>query len=176
MKYKGSSLIQKNSTTVKFQKGSETLEFVVSPLPLGWWQQMSAIGVSSFPEPKKVALTDSKGTVVRNKATGKAEVIDRVDDPEYKKQVALVTRRLRVLQLVTHLRDDPNVEFESIKPKSVSLEDWQIYADQLSAELEESSLTDDEIVEIINAGEQSGLVLDIERVADEALLTPTIAE
>lgn len=174
MRYKGQSLIQKNSTTVKFQKGDETLEFIVSPLPLGWWQQMAAIGISTYPEPKKVALTDSKGVVVRNKITGKAEVIDRTDDADYKKQVAVVSRRLRVLQLVMHLRDDVNVEFEAVKPKTTNLEDWQNYADQLLEELEQSSLTEEEVGELLGEGERSGLVLNVEQIADDVLLTPTL--
>lgn len=174
MRYKGKPLVQKNSTTVSFRKGDEVIEFIVSPLPMGWWQKMQAIGVSIYPEPKKIALTDSKGTVVRSKDTGKAEVTELTDDPEYKKSVALTSRRIGVLRLACLLRDDPNIEWESQEPSGLNVSDWQAYADSLLDELKGSSLTDDEIAEILNEGESSACVLDVGKVADQELLTPTM--
>jgi hypothetical protein len=174
MKYKNKPLIQKNSTVVRFFKDGEELEFIVSPLPMGWWNQMQTIGVSSYPKPKLVPLRDPKKDIyVVNKNTGKVETVEDRNDPEYLKQVALVGRRLRVLQLVTHLRDDQNVEFESKKPETYNVKDWQDYADKLNEELLGTSLTEEEISKIVDEGEKLGCVLDIEAIADDELLSPT---
>lgn len=173
MKFKGSKLVQKNSTTVTIKKGKEELEFIVTPLPMGFWHKMQSVGLSAYPAPKKVALTDSKGTVVRNRDTGKVEVIEDTKDPDYQMKSAVVSRRIRAVQLVTLLRDDPNVEWESEEPKGTEASQWQNYADQILKELEETSLTDDEVAEIINEGEMQAVIVDLVHVADTELLTPT---
>lgn len=173
MKFKGKSLVQKNSSTVSIKKGDETFEFIVTPLPMGFWPKMQSVGLSVYPSPKKIPLFDSKGVAVRNRDTGKVEVVDDTDDPQYKTKVALVSRRVRAVQLVYLLRDDPNVEWESKEPTSTDPKEWEAYADSILNELGETSLTDEEIAEILTEGDMQSVVIDIEKVADEELLTPT---
>lgn len=174
MKYRGKELVQKNSTTVTIKKGDDKLEFVVTPLPMGFWPRMQSLGVSVYPSPKKMPLFDSKGVAVRNRETGKVEVIDDTDDPVYKTRVALVSRRVRAIQLVTLLRDDPNIEWDAKEPPGNETKEWEEYADNILKELEETTLTDEEIAELLTEGDLLSCVVDLEDVADNELLTPTL--
>lgn len=174
MKYKGKELVQKNSTTVSIKKGEEVLEFVVTPLPMSFWPKMQSIGLSVYPSPKKVPLFDSNGVAVRNRDTGKVEVVEDESDPQYKKAVATVSRRVRAVQLVAFLRDDPHIEWDSKEPETNKLEEWTNYADGILKELENTSLTDEEIGTIINEGDDLSCMVDLTKVADAELLTPTL--
>lgn len=161
MKIGNRQALVKNYKTVSFFRGDEQIEFRVAPLPFGWQDKIDGTRVLEHPIPPKTVMRDAKGMVVKDEKNQGVVVEDR-DNPEYKQKVQQLFNRRLMLQIAEMLRDDDSVVFDTPAPKDDSTAEWVRYADGLYAEVQDSGLTDNEISEIIQAGMDASLKIDID--------------
>lgn len=170
MKVGGKRLATRNSQKVVLTRGEDKIELTVTALPPGWDSRIHAIGLlDDRPTPPRVPKQE-KGLYVK-KANGIIEYEDNIRDPGYRAAVLKYNARLDALQLAEMLALDPTVEFETTKPTSTSLAEWQAYADGLISELEdqESGFTSAEIDQILAVGRKLEGSIDVEAGAGHFL-------
>ena len=169
MKYKGKPLVTKNTVGITISRPEGNLEFIVSPLSMGWHQRMFNRGIFVYPQPPKVFLKDENGVLIRHPDTKLVQTEENENDPKHVSACAAVTRRGRCLQLVEHLRDDPNVEWDAKPPQSDKAEDWNTYADAILQEVEQIGFTDREILALLDAGERLACISNVDEAINRFL-------
>lgn len=159
MKVAGQKLLVKNRRRVvltRLDESDQTQQIVllVTPLPLGWQELMRSRGVLDYPEAPKVPLKDEDGKVILDRRTREPKVLDKTDDPKFRKRLAQFSRRTTALKFASHLRDDESIQFEASEPEDEAAKDeWIRYADRLWSEIDEAGFNDDELAEVLAVGE-----------------------
>lgn len=105
---------------------------LLSPLPLGFARALREHQVRAPQAPQRVAR-DPQGRPLRQ-ANGQAVVLADEQDGDYLAEREAYQQRVAVLAVVTGLRHDPSVAFETSPADHP--DDWRPYADRLYAELE----------------------------------------
>ncbi len=117
-------------------------EFAVSPLRLGFHQTLQQRGIVAPSAPTKVAR-DSSGKPLRD-ADGLAVIQRDENDSQYLEAVEDYHRRVAMIVLWEGLKSDERIEFETSVPKEQV--GWDLFADQLHAELEQSGWTAGDLI------------------------------
>ena len=180
MKYKGKPLVQESQRLVKFKKTkpgkdekeeAEILAFVVSPMRFGFEEWIADKGIIAPTPPKKPV--EANGKHVRGFDNALEMEIDE-NDPDYLSKERDYGRRLIALRLVEVLRQDPNTEFETSEPElkdddRLADKKWRNYADNVAAELEQTSLTFSEVEYLLGVAQEISIDFDIEEATKSFL-------
>lgn len=172
MRLHGKQLVLSAHKRIKLVRGTESFELLLSPLPPAWNERMRSLGMYDWPNPPKRPLMHKERPVI-NPKTGRVEVMEDENDEGYRRRLSEVTRRIQVLRLAAHLKNDPNVELDTEEPENDSKEAWVAYADRLKAELThpEHGFTDNEIGEILDFADKLESVLDLDEAVNDFLPT-----
>lgn len=108
------------------------LELLLRPLSLGFQRGLRMHGIVPPLPPCRVAR-DAHGVPIRN-PNGEMAVVRDDTDADYRRSLELYHHRVAVLALAEGLRDDANVQFETILEPGAK--DWTRAADDLLDELD----------------------------------------
>lgn len=117
-------------------------DLMVQPLRLGFLQTLHERGIVVPTAPTKVAR-DSSGKPLRD-AEGFAVLQRDESNLQYLEAVEKYHQRVATLVLWEGLQGDEQVEFETSVPDRV--DGWDLFADQLHAELEQSGWTAGDLI------------------------------
>ena len=123
-----------------------TLSFRLSPLPLGFQNNLRKCGVVPPLPPVKVSR-DSSGKPLRD-AAGLAITQTDLTDSSYLAESELYHQRVAVLAIVEALRNDSQVTFEAAAPTVTDSASsaWASFADAIFAELEQAGFSAGDLI------------------------------
>ncbi len=121
------------------------LLFQLSPLPLGFQNNLRKCGIAPPTAPVKVSR-DSSGKPMRD-ASGLAVTQADYTDSNYLEEAELYHQRVAVLAVLEALRNDSQVTFEAAPPITTNSSlAWGSFADAIFGELEQAGLTAGDLI------------------------------
>ncbi|MCA8997247.1 MAG: hypothetical protein KDA36_09280 [Planctomycetaceae bacterium] len=147
MKFNGQSLSCSFTQVFTLPRPTgDPLVLRLSPLPLGFHQQLRRRGIHPPSAPVKIAR-DSNGKILRD-SSGHAITQSEYSNPDYLSDIELYHQRVAVLSIVESLRNDDQLTFETPVPSTDA--NWPHFADAIFAEMEAAGLSTGDLIRICN--------------------------
>ncbi len=152
MKVGGKTALTKNSKSLTLKSGDESIDLILTAVPMGWREKILKTKAFVFPEPPKKPLKDSKGKVIRRE-DGTAES-SRTKRPRIQGRHGGCGRSTPSGQDLPTPQGRPSVSFESVEPVSLNTDEWLKFSRDVLSELGQFGLTEAEIVSIDYLGDK----------------------
>lgn len=152
----------------------QSLNFQLSPLPLGFQSKLRQRGIFPPQPPLKISR-DSTGKPLRD-AAGQAVTHHDLADESYREANELYHQRVAMLALFESLRNDSAVEFETSVPseKKHAADEWTTFADSLFQELESAGLTAGDLLALCDEIGRISNLVDSHLAQAQANFSPAV--
>lgn len=158
--------IGKRVVLATLERGDDKYPLIIVAPRISFYAMANSHGITLKDQPPMRPLMDDKGVIVRHPVTKEAQFYPDSDDPAYRDKFAVAARRLAAMKLREVLREDPNVNFDTVQPSETEDDAvWQAYADALLKEIEECGITEREMYEIGSQGDSAGSGLKVGEAA-----------
>ena len=145
MKIQGQTLARDYSKVFELARpDGNSLLLRLQPLPLGFHRRLRTRGIVA-PTPPVRIVRDSSGRPLRDER-GLAIVREDEQDEHFLSTWEEYHQRVAVLVVAEAVHVDSTVEFDTALP--TESENWQMYADNLYAELKEAGFTAGDLIQI----------------------------